>query len=376
MPKPVRLGVVGAGSIAQRAPLAHLSLGDLKDQVVLQAVCDPVPGRAQAAAEKFGVKRHFVKYEDLLRDGDVDAVTICSPIGLHFDQGIKAVKAGVHVHFNKTMTTTKKEADTLIAEAKKRKVRLVSSPGQMLRPQNLRIRKLIQDGAIGKIVWAAIGAAFGNYHQQEGLRQGKDVLTNVDPSWYFRKPGGGPLYDMTVYGLHSLTGVLGPAKRVTAVSGVLMKERDFHGKKVKCDADDNTFIVLDFGGGTAAFVYGAAEGWLVPSLDYPTYFGTKGSIAQTKLNGQPLDYPGRERDKNGGGHGLTAHIVGQHVGMDELHVFEDVMQLVDWVRLGKPSPATAEHARHVVEIFEAAYRAAATGKTQTLTSTFTPPPGA
>ncbi|GAB4185439.1 MAG: hypothetical protein Fur005_47890 [Roseiflexaceae bacterium] len=45
-----------------------------------------------------------------------------------------------------------------------------------------------------------------------------DVLSNVDPSWYFRKPGGGPLYDMTVYSLHGLTGVLGPAKRVTAMS--------------------------------------------------------------------------------------------------------------------------------------------------------------
>ena len=42
------------------------------------------------------------------------------------------------------------------------------------------------------------------------------------------------------------------------------------------------------------------------------------------------------------------------------------MQLVDWVREGKPSIATAEHARHVIDIFESAYRSAETGKTQGL----------
>jgi predicted dehydrogenase len=302
-------------------------------------------------------------------------VTICSPIGLHYEQGLRAIRAGKHVHFNKTMCTTRKEADTLIAEAKRRKVRLVVSPGQMLRPQNLRIRKLIRQGAIGKVAWAAIGGAFERYHEEEGVRQGKDVLSNVNPSWYFRKPGGGPLYDITVYGLTTLTGVLGPARRVAAVSGHLIKQREFAGKKVACDMDDNTFMVLEFGGGTAGFVYGAATGWLVPSLDFPTYFGTAGSIEQLKMNGKPIDYPGRAQDKSRSGVTLTPHVKGVHASMDEQHVFEDVLQLVRWVREGVPSGATAEHGRHVVEIFDAAYRAAKTGKAQDLVTTFTPVAG-
>src|SRR6266487_3098718 len=66
MPKRMRLGVVGAGSIAQRAPLAHFSVGDVKDRVVLGAVCDPVPGRAKAAAAKFGVPEYFESYAKML----------------------------------------------------------------------------------------------------------------------------------------------------------------------------------------------------------------------------------------------------------------------------------------------------------------------
>ena len=46
------------------------------------------------------------------------------------------------------------------------------------------------------------------------------------------------------------------------------------------------------------------------------------------------------------------------------------MQLVDWIREARPTIVTAEHARHVIEIIEAAYRSARTGNTQTLKTTF------
>ena len=369
--KALRLGVVGAGSIAQRAPLLHFSVGDVKDRVVLGAVCDPVPGRAKAAAAKFGVPEHYDDFATMLKNADIDMVTLCSPIGLHAAQGLAALKAGKHLHANKTITTTKQECDLMIAEAKKRKLRIVAAPSQMLRPQNIAIRKLIRDGAIGRLVYAAIGGAFERYHEEEGVRTGKDVLSNVNPAWYFKKPGGGPLYDITVYGLHSLTGVLGPAKRVTALTGQIHKTREFAGQRIACDADDNTFLLLDFGNGATAFVYGAATGWLIPSLDFPTYYGTTGSIEQTKLNGKPIEYPGRAQDKEGSGINLTEHVKGtKNAGLGEEHIFEDIMQLARWVREGIPSVVTAEHARHVVEIIESGFRAARTGRTQPLTTTF------
>jgi predicted dehydrogenase len=84
----------------------------------------------------------------------------------------------------------------------------------MLHPYNRRIRRHLLEGALGTLVWAATGTAIGTYHLTEGVRQGNDLLSNIDPSWYFRRPGGGPQYDVTVYCLHNLTGLLGPAKRV------------------------------------------------------------------------------------------------------------------------------------------------------------------
>jgi predicted dehydrogenase len=365
------MGVVGAGSISLRGILPHLSQEDLQDRVQLYAVCDPVEGRAEAAAARFGVRHAFTSYEELLEKGEVDAVTIASPIGLHYEQGKLALEAGKHLHFNKTMTTTLAEATDLIERAAAKNLRIVSSPGEVLRPHNRRIKELIAGGAIGTPIWAACGAAFGRYHENERVRGGTDVLTNVDPSWYFRKPGGGPLYDMTVYALHGLTAILGPALRVTALSGTRIKEREFGGRIVPTDADDNTLILLDFGDSLFALAYGTAGGSLTEGFA-GTYFGTSGVIQGRKLNGEPFDYEGRDLIVNEGGSDqwLLPHVVGVHRDIEEQHVFEDIMQLVDWVRDDTPSIVTAERARHVIEIIESAYRSAETGQAQTLTTTF------
>jgi predicted dehydrogenase len=364
MGEPLGIGVVGAGAIGIRGALKHLSLPDVQDRVRLAAVCDPVPGRAEAAAEKYGVAAAYETFEELLADPKVDAVTICSPIGLHYAQGMAALAAGKHIHFNKTMTTTVDEADRLIARAAETGVRIVASPGQMLHPHNQRIRKLILTGALGRLVWAVTGTAgVGDYHMNEEFRTGEDILTDVNPAWYFQKPGGGPQYDVTVYALHTLTGILGPAKRVTAMSGLVIPERDYHGAKIACDMDDSTFLLLDFGEALFAFVYGTVAGRLGAG-GQPHIYGTAASVTGTQFGEQDLKLEGDHQP----------HVLGPHAGMPESHVFEDMMQLVDCVRDGVPSIANAEHARHVIDIIESGYRAAETGQTQALRTTFEPLP--
>src|ERR1700678_3078546 len=186
----IGLGIVGGGTIAQRV-LRHLVQPDVPERVSLTGICDPVADRARAAAEKFGIARWFSGYQELLACDEVDAVTIASPINFHFEQVRQALLASKHVHCNKAMATTGAEAKELTRLAREHNLRLVPSPGEMLRPHNQYIKEVIHRGGIGTLCWAVCGAAFGNYHEDESERQGNDVLSNVDPSWYFRKPGGG-----------------------------------------------------------------------------------------------------------------------------------------------------------------------------------------
>jgi predicted dehydrogenase len=212
----VHLGVVGAGAVAQRV-LQHLMLSDAARKVRVTAIYDPITARAEATARRFGPMSWYGSLDDLFEADEVDAVTIASPTTAHYEQGLAAVQRGKHVHFNKTMTLTCAQATAIIQEAARRDVRLVASPGEVLRPHVQRTRQLVAEGAIGRVCWVTCGGTLGDYHINEAERRGLD---GIDPSWPFTTPGGGPLYDLTVYGLHNLTAVLGSVQRVTAMSGI------------------------------------------------------------------------------------------------------------------------------------------------------------
>jgi predicted dehydrogenase len=375
---PLRIGVVGIGALAVRAVLPHLTQTDISDRVIVSALCDPVVERASSIAEKYGVPNVYPSLTEMLADDVVDAVTVVSPIGLHYTHVKEALTAGKHVHVNKTMTTTVAEADELIALAAEKGVHLVASPGEVLRPQLSTARRLIREGAIGDLAWAICGCAFEDYHEEEPERTSAEGGP-IDPTWYFRKPGGGPVYDMTSYALHQLTSVLGPARRVTAMSGIRVRDRAFMGRPVPIEADDNTILLLDFGGGVFAIAYGTAAGAPNEQFGAATYYGTKGVIDGVLLNGEEFDFDLREETLGApivdweAQMRVLPHVTGPHRDIPESHVFEDIMQLVRWAREGIPSAANAEHARHVIDIIESGYRAAETGVTQDLTTSFSLP---
>jgi predicted dehydrogenase len=362
---PLRIGVIGVGAVTLRGILPHLSQADVKDRVTVEVLCDPVLGRAEAAAVRYGVPHVFPDIETMLAETELDAVTVASPIALHFQHCRAALDAGKHVHVNKTMTTTVREADELIALAEQREVCLVASPGEVLLPHVTRTRELIEAGEIGELSWALCGCAFGEYHEDEPERRDQTGGAPIDPAWYFRSPGGGPMYDMTVYALHQLTSVVGPARAVVALSGIRIREREFLGATIPTEADDNTILLLDFGDGLVAVAYGTAAGRHSGPFGAGIYFGTRGTIDGSLLDGEPFAPAERSAHLR-----VLPHVDGSHGEIDEPHVFEDIMQLADRVLDGTPTPVTAEHARHVIDIIESGYRSAATGTRQELTTSF------
>jgi predicted dehydrogenase len=259
--------------------------------------------------------------------------------------------------------------------ARERGLRIVASPGEVLRPQIRRARQILQEGGIGTVAWAMCGTAFGSYHETEPERMSEGGHA-IDPTWYFRRPGGGPMYDMTSYALHQLTSILGPAKRVTAMSGTRVPHHAFAGHVLETQVDDNTILLVDFGEALYAVVYGTAAGQTNRQFGACTFYGTTGVLDGVLLNGEPFDFPEREVTLGASiddwEHQMRVlpHVVGEHRNIVEAHVFEDIMQLVRWVRDGVPSAATAEHARHVIDIIESGYRSASTGQTVNLSTIF------
>ena len=393
MPRRVKVALAGLGSVAQRGILPHLACGDARERLETVACCDVVPGRARATARKFGWREAYEDYDALLRRADVEAVLIATPIPAHYPQAMAALAAGKHVYVQKTMTTTLAEADDVVAAAGRSGRILVASPGQMLRPAFRWVRRVVRSGALGTLYWASSSTAGGG-HEHERFRSGDDVLSHVDPSWYYRA-GGGPMYDMAVYPLHALTGILGPARRVAAMSGIGLPVRAWKGERIAVEMDDNTVLLLDFGDNVFAMLGGhnsaapAAVGfgrlWFGGSargLDAgqgAIELSGGGALPAELLDGVtvlPATEPAGPGARAGGLRvqvpGELPHVQGEHLGLPERHVYADIMHLADCIVEGRDPIPSAAHARHVVEIIEKGYAASRTGQTQTLQSTFEP----
>ena len=375
----VRIALAGLGSVSQRGILPHLTQEDALQKVELVACCDVVGERAAETARVFGWHKWYSDYDEMLLKADVDAVLIATPIPFHYNQVMKALQAEKHVYVQKTMTTTLAEANDVVETARRKGLKLVASPGQMLRPQNQQIKHLLNEGVIGKVYWAFTTNAGGG-HEYEALRTGTGVREAIDPTWYY-KMGGGPVYDMSVYSLHTLTGILGPVKRVTAMSGIGLPQRTWRDKVIDVEMDDNTLLLLDFGESVFALA-GGQNAVTSPSIGWGrlTISGTDGAL--DVVPGRGLEVTSRSAlagtlgFKNGtfvappGGPGDLPGVVGPHLTIQESHVYADILHLVDCLRDGRAPVVTGEHARHVVEIIEKGYRAARTGQTQDIETTF------
>jgi len=285
------------------------------------------------------------------------------------------------------MATSYAEAREMVETANDRGLTLVAAPGQMLNAANAAMKRLVDGGALGDIYWAW-GSTGGWYHD-EPTRRGEDVLTAVDPSWYYRA-GGGPLRDVTVYVLHTLTGVLGPVERVTAMSGICVPERRWRDKTIAVEVDDNSLLMFDFGAARFAVAGGHASrtgklvGWGTLGI-----YGTGGAIETLEiemLSGHPsklhVDLASGAVDPSlltplgddaYAPVGWLPFVDEIHAAIPEPHVYADILHAVECIRTGRPPIASGEHAAHVVEIIEKGYLAAQTGQTQTLESRFTLP---
>jgi len=372
MEKRLKAGLVGCGSLSQRGILPHLSLSDVQERVRLVAVVDAVADRARQSAERFQVPAYFTTIEAMLAQVDLDLVLIITPIPYHFPNAMAAIEAGKHVYVQKSMTTTLAEANALLAARDQAGVKLAAAPGYELFPTTAQIRAIVAEGLLGRVnVAYAYTLGFG--HENEPIRSGQGALAEIDPSWYYR-PGAGPLPDVTIYSLQLVTSVLGSVRRVTALANKTAPERTWRGQSIPVEVEDNNLLLMEFASGTLAVAVGSncRGSGRIPWGGLGLY-GTAGTLEVTEVD-PPSGYPIRYEVRTQTVREYTAeradqpYLQGEHLALEEPHVFADIMDLVEAIQEDRPPRATGEQARHVVEIIEKSLIAARTGQTQNLES--------
>jgi predicted dehydrogenase len=351
----VKLALLGCGDVAQRDYLPEMHR--LAGRAELVAICGRTTERVRQVAEQYGVPARYDDYRTMLAESDAEAVINLTPIQSHTETTLAALAAGKHVYSEKPVATTLDEARRIRDEADRRGLTLVCAPSVLLFPQVHFARELVQSGRIGT-VHAALGRGYGGVPPWSGYPS--------DPSPFFAR-GGGPLADMGVYPLHAITGILGPAKRVSAFAAqaresFTVADGPFAGKRVPIEVEDNWHLMLDFGAGRLASVTAnnVAQDSRAPQMEL---FGLAGTVSVNLLDvSAPVEtlVPGE---------GWTSQTIPHERSAGPDHLL-GVEHLVDCLTSGARPIPSIDHAIHVVEIMEAATRSATAGRAFDLETTF------
>ena len=109
----LRIGVVGAGLVAQAEHIPYLS--SLRDRFTIAALAEPSQTVREALGARYGIDDLHAEYRAMLDEGGLDAVVVCSPAGTHAEVVLAALDAGLHVFVEKPMCITLADADAIIA---------------------------------------------------------------------------------------------------------------------------------------------------------------------------------------------------------------------------------------------------------------------
>lgn len=195
---PVTIGLIGCGNISA----AYLRAAPMFEQLRITSLADADPSRATARGAEFGIPATSV--DAMLADPTIEVILNLTTPQAHVPMALASLAAGKHAYCEKPLAISTAEARPMLDVAAKAGLRVGCAPDTFLGGAHQTARKLLDDGAIGRVL---SGTAFMMNHGHEHW--------HPDPQFYYLA-GGGPLFDMGPYYLTNLINLLGPIASVMA----------------------------------------------------------------------------------------------------------------------------------------------------------------
>jgi predicted dehydrogenase len=343
----VRIALVGAGNIADRYAAAI----EAAPELALAGATDLEPTRAEALVAARG-GRAYADLDAVLADDSVDTVVNLTAPQAHYAVAAAALAAGKHVHNEKPLALLHADALHLIELAAEHGVRLSAAPTTLMGEAQQTLWKLVRDGAVGRV--RAVYAE-ANWDRLERWHPDPRSLYAV-----------GPLVDVGVYPLTILTAICGPVRRVRAYATTLEPERSLlDGTAFSPEAPDFVVVVLEHESVvtrlTASFYVGPCS---QRGIEIHGDEGSAWMPTWAEANSRV------ELQARGGEYRRVELVREPFEGIDWGRALVDLAQAVE---AGRPHRSSAEHAAHVVEVLNAAEKAAEKSAAVTVDSTFVPP---
>ena len=344
-PKPFRIGFIGAGGIS------HAHAENLKKVPGVELVCAADVSEKGLAnfKEKQGVARTYADYKEMLlkEKGHLDAISVCTPNGLHAPNSIAALEAGLHVIVEKPMSMNAAEGQAMIDAAKKAGKHLVVGFQWRFDPKTTVLKNQADAGVFGNIKYVRVQAL-----RRRGI-----------PNWgvFGRKDlqGGGPMIDIGVHVTEMAHYVMGCPKPVAA-SGMTST---YIGDRPSTDIasswagwDHKTYTVEDLAVGFVRFANGAVmviESSFAAHIEKDVWnfqiLGDKGGATFDPLQ-IFTDYNGQMWNNTPGWVG------------GENHFFLKMKHFVEVCRDGRLNESSGDHGLMVQKILDGIYASAESKK--------------
>lgn len=343
--KPVRVGLIGSQFITT----IHLEALRTVPGAEIVAVTSATEAHVKEFATRHGIPRWFTDYRKMYELPDLDLVVLGLPNDLHCDATVAAAAAGKHVLCEKPLCLNLAEADRMIAACKQAKVKLMYAEELCFTPKYVRLKQLVDEGALGRIHLVK------QAEKHDGPHAGW--------FWDVRRSGGGVVMDMGCHAIEFFRWLLGgknggkaQVRSVYADMGTYV-----HGDKTR--GDDNSTLILKMDGDVTAI---AEESWTKPGGmdDRAEVYGSDGVAYADLLRGNAIHTYSKK------GYGYAVEKAGETKGWS-FTIYEEawnygfhaeMTHFVDCVRNGKQPLCTGEDGRAVLEAIFAAYASAGQGK--------------
>ncbi len=345
----MKIGIIGCGCISA----AYFDAAKTFDILEVVACADIHRPAAEAKATERGVKA--VTVEQLLGDREIEMVINLTVPKAHAEVTLNALNAGKHVYSEKPLAVTREEGCRILETARTLNLRVGCAPDTILGGGQQTCRKLIDDGWVGRPVAAT---AFVLCHGPE--------CWHPNPAFFYQK-GGGPMFDLGPYYVTSLVHLLGPVKRVAAITQASFKERiaeckEQYGARLPVEVPTHYSGTLEFHNGTLVTMVISFDVWAHGHSPIEIY----GSEASLQVP-DPNTFGGDPRLRPRGAtawkemclsHGYTENM--RSIGAADMA----------WaIRSGRPHRCRAELAHHVLDVMHSFEESSTSGKAVELTST-------
>jgi len=337
----VRIGICGTGFVGN----IHCRAISGNQKAELIAVCSLTnKERGRAFAQRYKIPKLYTDFEKMLKDPSLDLIFLCIPNHLHAEFAIKTAKEKKPCFVEKPLCLTLAEADKMISSARENRVKLFYGENLCFAPKYVRLKELIEEGALGKIFYIKHRESHSGPHS----------------SWFWdiRLSGGGAMMDMGCHGIEFARWLLGKPK----IKRVFASLARFVHKK-KTQGEDDSVLVLEFENGARAVIENswALRGGLDDRAEVQGTLGVAfcdlvyGSALRV-FSARGLGYAVEKAESRKG----WSFVVYQE---EEMYGYPlQVAHIVDCILENKKQIETGEDGRIVLEAMMAGYLSAKLGK--------------